>query len=183
MHGVDDISARHTSTAGGLVLVSSVIGFASVKTSNDIMRRVREEARRRAVRWTNQRQAIVETFIAADEHITVEDLHHRVRLIDRTVSAATVYRTVNMLVEMGVATKRHFGTGSATFECEVNKEHHDHFVCTACAKIIEFHNVAIEELQETVAREHGFTLSHHRMELYGVCAECQKPTEPTSIKA
>jgi Fur family ferric uptake transcriptional regulator len=56
-------------------------------------------------------------------------------------------------------------------------------VCTTCAKIIEFHNEAIEELQETVAREHGFTLSHHRMELYGVCAECQKPTEPTSIKA
>jgi Fur family ferric uptake transcriptional regulator len=144
-----------------------------VKDASDIMRRVRDEARRRGVRWTNQRQAIVETFIAADEHITVEDLHHRVRSIDRTISAATVYRTVNMLVEMGVATKRHFGNGSATFECEVNKEHHDHFVCTSCGRIIEFHNDAIETLQETVAKEHGFTLSHHRMELYGICASCR----------
>ena len=134
----------------------------------DILRRVRDEARRRGVRWTNQRQAILETFISSGEHITVEDLHHRVRAIDRTVSAATVYRTLNMLVEMGVATKRHFGSGSATFECEVNKAHHDHFVCTTCGKIIEFHNDAIETLQEAVAHEHGFTISHHRMELYGV---------------
>jgi Fur family ferric uptake transcriptional regulator len=144
-----------------------------VKAVNDILRRVREEARRRGVRWTTQRQAIVETFIAADEHITVEDLHHRVRAIDRTISAATVYRTVNMLVEMGLATKRHFGAGSASFECEVNKEHHDHLVCTACGKIVEFHNDAIETLQESVAREHGFTISHHRMELYGICSVCQ----------
>jgi Fur family ferric uptake transcriptional regulator len=147
-----------------------------VKAPTDIMRRVRDEARRRGVRWTTQRQVIVETFIAADEHITVEDLHHRVRTIDRTISAATVYRTVNMLVEMGVATKRHFGSGSATFECEVNKEHHDHLVCTACGKIIEFHNDAIEDLQVTVAGEHGFVISHHRMELYGTCVDCQKQT-------
>jgi Fur family transcriptional regulator, ferric uptake regulator len=143
-----------------------------VKATSDIMRRVRDEARRRGVRWTTQRQVIVETFISSDEHITVEDLHHRVRGIDRTVSAATVYRTINMLVEMGVATKRHFGTGSATFECEVNKEHHDHLVCLSCGRIIEFHNDAIEDLQEAVAREHGFRISHHRMELYGTCAEC-----------
>ena len=140
---------------------------------HDILRRVRDEARRRGVRWTTQRQVIVETFVGADEHITVEDLHHRVRAIDRTISAATVYRTVNMLVEMGVATKRHFGAGSATFECEVNKEHHDHLVCTACGKIIDFHNTAIEDLQERVAQEHGFAISDHRLELYGTCAECR----------
>src|SRR4051812_41930107 len=106
----------------------------------DILRRVRDEARRRGVRWTTQRQSIVETFIACDEHITVEDLHHRVRAIDRTVSAATVYRTINMLVEMGIAAKRHFGEGSASFECDVDKSHHDHLVCLVCGMIREFHN-------------------------------------------
>ena len=138
----------------------------------DIIRRVRDEARRLGVRWTTQRQVIVETFIASDEHITVEDLHHRVRAIDRTVSAATVYRTINMLVEMGVASKRHFGSGSASFEMEVNKAHHDHLVCVSCGKIQEFHNDRIEELQDEVAVAHGFKLSHHRMELYGTCADC-----------
>jgi Fur family ferric uptake transcriptional regulator len=143
-----------------------------VNPTSDMMRRVRDEARRRGVRWTTQRQVIVETFTASGEHITVEDLHHRVRAIDRTVSAATVYRTINMLVEMGVATKRHFGSGSASFECEVDKAHHDHLVCVSCGKIQEFHNDRIEELQVEVARGHGFALSHHRMELYGTCAEC-----------
>ena len=63
----------------------------NVTIVNDIIRRVREEAKRKSVRWTNQRQVIVETFIGSDDHITVEDLHHRVRSIDRTISAATVY--------------------------------------------------------------------------------------------
>ena len=58
------------------------------------------------------------------------------------------------------------------YECDINKDHHDHFVCEACGKIIEFHNDKIEALQEAVAKEHGFTLSHHRMELYGTCSDC-----------
>jgi Fur family ferric uptake transcriptional regulator len=142
--------------------------------SADIMQLVRAAARRQGVRWTSQRQVIVDTFIACGEHITVEELHRRVRAIDRTVSAATVYRTINMLVEMGVAHKGNFGSGSASFECAVDKEHHDHLVCVSCGTIREFHHGRIESLQEEVAREHGFLLSHHRMELYGLCAECRR---------
>jgi Fur family transcriptional regulator, ferric uptake regulator len=138
----------------------------------EILKRVRDEARRRGVRWTTQRQSIVETFIACGDHVTVEDLHHRVRLIDHTVSAATVYRTINMLVEMGVAAKGHFGSGSASFECNVNKQHHDHLVCEGCGRIQEFNDPRIESLQEEVAERHGFALGHHRMELYGTCQEC-----------
>lgn len=138
-----------------------------------ILQRVREEARRRNVRWTNQRQVIVETFVTCGEHITVEGLHLRARAADPTVSSATVYRTINMLVEIGVATKRQFGPGSASFECSYIKDHHDHLVCLSCAKIVEFHQDMIEQMQEQVAREHGFRLSHHRLELFGICAECQ----------
>jgi Fur family transcriptional regulator, ferric uptake regulator len=140
----------------------------------DILKRIRDEARRRGVRWTNQRQIIVDTFIVCDEHITVEELHRRVHAIDRSVSAATVYRTVNMLVEIGVANKGNFGSGSASFECALNKDHHDHLVCLSCAKIVEFHHDRIESLQEEIAQEQGFLLGSHRMELYGVCAACQK---------
>ncbi len=140
----------------------------------DILQLVRDEARRRGVRWTNQRQTIVDTFIGCAEHITVEELHRRVRQIDRSVSAATVYRTVNMLVDLGVAHKRNFGSGSASFESAINKEHHDHLVCVACGVIHEFHHDRIESLQEEIAETHGFRLHHHRMELYGVCAECTR---------
>lgn len=140
----------------------------------EVLRQVRDEARRRGVRWTGQRQVIVETFINAGDHLTVEELHRRVRAIDRSVSAATVYRTVNMLVEIGVARKANFGSHSASFECQVEKEHHDHLVCERCGTIREFHHDLIEELQEKIAAEHGFRLHHHRLELYGICAACQK---------
>ncbi len=144
------------------------------------MRSVRDEARRRGVRWTTQRQVIVETFLGAGGHLTVEDLHRRVRAIDRTVSAATVYRTVNMLEKIGMAHRRDFGSGSASFESALNREHHDHLVCTICGRIQEFHHGRIELLQEEVARSHGFRLSHHRLELYGVCSACQREAPTVS---
>ncbi len=137
-----------------------------------VIQQVRDEARRRGVRWTNQRQVIVETFVSSHEHLTVEELHRRVRILDATISAATVYRTINMLVEIGVATKRHFGDGSATFESSLDKHHHDHLVCMSCNKIEEFELQAIEDLQEQVATEHAFQLVHHRLELYGICRDC-----------
>lgn len=138
----------------------------------DILRSVREEARRRGVRWTTQRQVIAETFLGAGGHLTVEELHRRVRDIDPTVSAATVYRTINMLEKIGMAHRRDFGGASASFESALNRDHHDHLVCTVCGSITEFHHDRIEELQDEVARTHGFRLSHHRLELYGTCAAC-----------
>jgi Fur family ferric uptake transcriptional regulator len=145
-----------------------------VEAAADILKTVRDEARRRGVRWTSQRQVIVETFLGSADHITVEELHKRVRGVDRTVSAATVYRTVNMLEKIGIAHRRDFGGGSASFESALNKDHHDHLVCLSCGAIQEFHHDRIETLQDEVAAEHGFRLSHHRMELYGVCATCQR---------
>jgi Fur family transcriptional regulator, ferric uptake regulator len=138
-----------------------------------VLQQVRDEAKRRGIRWTNQRQVIVETFLASHEHLTAESLHRLVRELDASVSAATVYRTVNLLVEIGVAHRRHFGGGSATFEPALNKAHHDHLVCLACGTISEFHHDAIERLQEDVAREQRFHLVSHRLELYGLCATCQ----------
>jgi Fur family transcriptional regulator, ferric uptake regulator len=140
----------------------------------ELLRSVREEARRRGVRWTAQRQIIVDAFFSSGEHITVEELHRRVRDIDHSVSAATVYRTVNMLVEIGVAHKRNFGNGSASFESALDKAHHDHLVCVACGLIQEFHHDRIETLQDEVAEKYGFALSHHRMELYGLCPKCRQ---------
>jgi Fur family transcriptional regulator, ferric uptake regulator len=149
--------------------------MTAADASAEIAQLVRDEARQRGVRWTNQRQAIVDCFVASGEHLSVEELHRRARAVDPTVSAATVYRTVNLLVELGIAHKRHFGTASATFEVAFQRHHHDHLVCTGCGTIQEFHRDTIERLQEDVAREYGFTLADHRMELYGLCAACQQP--------
>ncbi len=141
--------------------------------ADDILEKVRTEARRRGVRWTTQRTAIVETLMRSGEHITVDELHRRVRALDATVSPATVYRTVNMLVEIGMVQKRHFAAGSASFEWSLNKDHHDHLVCVHCGAIEEFQHDLIESLQEQVATEYGFLLTTHRMELYGICKACR----------
>jgi len=139
-----------------------------------ILNRVRDEARRRGIRWTSQRQIILELLANRDDHITAEELHRVVSDEDRTVSPATVYRTVNMLVEMGVVSKRNFGAGSASFEWNLTKQHHDHLVCVDCGVIVEFENERIEVIQEEIAAKYGFSLSHHRLDLYGTCIKCRK---------
>jgi len=164
---------RYYPRRDALVLLLPMKGAERMMKNADVMRRVRDEARRRGVRWTNQRQVILDTFINTNEHLTAEELHRRVKVIDRAVSAATVYRTINMLVDIGVANKSQFGGGSASFEMDVDKQHHDHLVCLSCGIIIEFHDEHIEQAQEQIALKHGFSLLRHRMELYGTCPACQ----------
>lgn len=135
---------------------------------------IKQAARQRGVRWTTQRQIIVESFIASGDHLTVEELHNRVKEVDRTVSAATVYRTVNLLVDIGVATKRHFGDASAVFESTINKVHHHHLVCLSCGAIVEFHSDEIDTIQEGIAKDHGYHLVRHRLDMYGICPVCRK---------
>ena len=124
----------------------------------EVMRQVRDEARRRGVRWTNQRQVILDTFINTNEHLTAEELHRRVKVIDRAVSAATVYRTINMLVDIGVANKSQFGGGSASFEMDVDKQHHDHLVCVKCGRVEEFVDEMIEKRQMQIAKKAGYEI-------------------------
>jgi len=125
------------------------------------------------VKHTAQREAIVREFLATKEHVSIDDLLTRVRVAHPNVGYATVYRTLRLLKEIGIADERHFGDGKALYE-PIGENHHDHLVCTKCAKIVEFENDDIETLQERVAAEHGFTISDHKMEIYGLCADCQK---------
>lgn len=126
----------------------------------------------RGLKQTRQRSLIVQAFLGAGGHLDVDQLLARVRGIDPRVSAATVYRTMKLLTELGLAHAQRFGDGHTRYESAVNREHHDHLICTACGKIIEFENDRIESLQEAVARKHGFTVLHHKLELYGICRQC-----------
>jgi len=128
----------------------------------------------RGLKSTRQRSLIVETFFESGGHQTVEELWSRVRKADARVSVATVYRTMKLLSESGLAHARNFGDGQTRYEAAVGREHHDHLICTRCQKIIEFENDRIEQLQEHVARRHGFKVTSHKMELYGLCRDCQR---------
>lgn len=122
---------------------------------------------------TRQRSLIIDTFFDLDGHHTVEDLWSKVRQQDPRVSVATVYRTMKLLSECGLAHARNFGDGQTRYEAAAGRHHHDHLICTRCGLIVEFENDKIEQLQDAIARKHGFTVISHKMELYGLCRTCQ----------
>jgi Fur family ferric uptake transcriptional regulator len=127
----------------------------------------------RNLKSTSQRDDIARVFFSASGHLSVEDLYNQVRKVNPRVGYATVYRTVRLLRECGLAAERHFYDGEARFENAEQEHHHDHLICERCGRIVEFTNERIEELQEVVAEKLGFTISRHKMELYGVCADCR----------
>ena len=126
------------------------------------------------LRFTPQRQTILEVFLNFEGHAEVEDLFLIVRDIDPTIGIATVYRTMNILVECGLARENILSKGQKTFETLYHQSHHDHLICTRCNKIVEFEHPLIEKYQLEVCHIHGFSLQQHKMDIYGVCRECQK---------
>ncbi|MDP3502835.1 MAG: transcriptional repressor [Myxococcales bacterium] len=128
----------------------------------------------RRLKSTRQRHLILETFFQLDGHFSVEQLWAKVRELDPRVSVATVYRTMKLLAESNLAHAQNFGDGQTRYEPAVGREHHDHLICTRCGTIIEFENDRIEQMQDAVARKHGFRVTSHKMELYGLCRSCQK---------
>jgi Fur family ferric uptake transcriptional regulator len=128
--------------------------------------------RDRGLKSTAPRDDIAQVFFDLRRHVSAEELYAEVKKISPHVGYATIYRTLKLLKECGLLSERHFDEGQARYEV-AGEHHHDHFICERCGRIIEFENEAIEELQQMVARELGVTLSHHKMELYGLCPECR----------
>lgn len=122
---------------------------------------------------TPQRLRIVEVFLRESGHLTTEELYERVKVVDGSVGQATVYRTMKLLCDSGLAKEVHFGDGVARYEKKYGSEHHDHLICEICGKNLEVIDEQIEQLQEELAARHGFRLTSHRMYLYGVCADCK----------
>jgi Fur family transcriptional regulator, ferric uptake regulator len=128
---------------------------------------------KKGLRSTDQRRLIVDIFFHADNHVSIEELLAQVRAKDPRVGYATVYRTLKLLTECGVANERRFGDGLTRYELADDTTHHDHLICVECSDIVEFEEPRIEELQERVAKKYGFALRSHKHELYGLCAKCQ----------
>jgi Fur family transcriptional regulator, ferric uptake regulator len=128
----------------------------------------------RGLKSTRQRALIVDTFFGLEGHLSVEQLWEEVHRLDSRVSVATVYRTMKLLAESGLASAQNFGDGHTRYEAAEGRVHHDHLICTSCEQIVEFENDQIERLQEAVAKKHGFKVTSHKMELHGLCRACQR---------
>jgi Fur family transcriptional regulator, ferric uptake regulator len=128
--------------------------------------------RERGLKSTGQRDDIARVFFALASHVSAEELYAEVKKINPHVGYATIYRTLKLLKECDLLFERHFDEGQARYEV-AGEHHHDHFICEGCGKIIEFENETLERMQQDVARELGVTLRHHKIELYGLCADCR----------
>ena len=131
-----------------------------------------EHLARHGLKQTHQREAILDAFISADGHLTSEEIHELVRKESPDIGAATVYRTLKLFVDAGVANASTFRDGVTVYEHELH--HHDHLICLGCGQIIEWECDEIEALQLQIARDHGYRLTRHRHHLFGYCPRCQE---------
>ena len=133
----------------------------------------KEFAASKGLRSTRQRDTILDVFLSTHQHVSVEELYLKVKRSNPGVGQATVYRTLKLFAEAGLAREILLHDGQTRYEHVMAGEHHDHLVCTGCNAIIEFENATIEQLQDEIAARHGFMIKSHKLEIYGLCATCR----------
>lgn len=126
----------------------------------------------KGLKSTSQRDYIADVFFKTNTHISLDELLKKVKRKMPNIGYATVYRTMKLLTESGLAVSRQFGDGQTRYENIPEDGHHDHIICIKCSKITEFQNEKIEQLQNETARRLGFTVINHKLELYGYCSDC-----------
>jgi Fur family transcriptional regulator, ferric uptake regulator len=129
--------------------------------------------REKGLHNSRQREAIIDAFISADRHITVEDLFNIVKKGNPEIGYATVDRNLKLMVECGIADEIKIGKQKTRYELKVGHEHHDHLICVKCGRFIEVYDDKIERLQEKLAAANDFVPKRHRLEIYGICKDCR----------
>jgi Fur family transcriptional regulator, ferric uptake regulator len=139
--------------------------------------------RKRQLRVTKPRKIIVDVLGATKRHLSAEEVYLRVHKAYPTIGLTTVYRTLDLLEEMGIVAKLQFGDGRSRYELKENPKkpgHHHHLVCTSCKRIIEYDDFVDEEVslirkvERELSRKHGFHITGHVIQFQGVCTSCQK---------
>ncbi len=141
------------------------------------MLKFHERLREHGLKSTGPRDDIARVFFELGRHISAEELYAEVRKINPHVGYATIYRTLKLLKDCNLLFERHFEEGQARYEV-AGEHHHDHFICENCGRIIEFESDEIEQMQDSIASRLGVLLTHHKLELYGLCGECRAKPSP-----
>ena len=123
---------------------------------------------------TKQREEILNIFLNSSGHKSLAQIYAQVAKTNPKIGYVTVYRTLKLLTQLGLATRRKFEDGETRYEPASEGSHHDHLICLDCGKIIEFEDPTLEALQKGIAQRYRFKISHHLMELYGRCEECRQ---------
>ena len=133
-----------------------------------------EHIQKKGLKRTAQRDLILDVFLRTEEHLSSEDLYRLVHKEDSSVGQTTVYRTLKLLAEAGLAREVRFGDGLTHYEHNYKHQHHDHMICSNCGRIIEFYSAELEAIQDAMAAKHKFEVEQHLLRIIGICADCRR---------
>jgi len=136
-----------------------------------------EHLKRVGLKHTAQRDTILRTFLDTREHLSTDELHRLVKRKDPKIGYTTVYRTLKLLAECGLASEVAFHDGIARYEHQYNRRSHHHMVCTECGSSVEFFSSEIDELEQEIGRKYQYETTRHTFQIYGVCESCRNKTE------
>ncbi len=141
---------------------------------NKLLNDFKNLLKRNNLKFTIQREVILETLYNSDEHLSPESLYNLIqeRHPQLNTGIATIYRTLTLLEESDIVTSLSFGAQGKKYELGA-KEHHDHMICTKCGLITEFVDEEIEKRQQIISQSLGFQMTDHSMQIYGICKNCQ----------
>jgi Fur family ferric uptake transcriptional regulator len=134
----------------------------------------RHHLKRVGLKHTGQRDVILRTFLEARGHLSTEELHHLVQRSDHRIGFTTVYRTLKLLAECGLASEVAFQDGVTRYEHQYNRRSHHHMVCTECGTSVEFDSPEIDKVEKEIGRKHCYVTTRHDFQVYGICEQCQK---------
>jgi len=143
-----------------------------VKALTPEMQVLTEYLRSNGLKLTPHRELILETFLSNEGHNSVDDICRTVKRRDPRVGYTTVYRTMKLLMECGLAREIDLADGITRYEHLFNHAHHDHLICMECGASIEFFDAEIEQVQDQASDELGFKVLDHKLQIYGVCGNC-----------
>src|SRR5438128_5659858 len=141
-----------------------------------------QHIQKKGLKPTGQRDLILDALLDTEGHMFGEDLYRLVSEKDPTVGQTTVYRTLRLLTDAGLAREVRFGDGRAHYEHNYKHQHHDHMICSECGKIIEFYSPELEAIQDAMAAKHKFELTSHLLRMIGICAECRREEREQGLK-
>jgi Fur family ferric uptake transcriptional regulator len=130
--------------------------------------------KRVGLKQTAQRDVILHTFLETREHLSTEELHRLVKKKDVKIGYTTVYRTLKLLAECGLASEVAFHDGIARYEHQYNRRSHHHMVCTECGSSVEFFSNEVEKLEQEIGHKYHYVTTRHTFQIYGLCEDCRK---------
>ena len=138
--------------------------------------------RSQKLKLTGERMTILNAVFTRSTHFDAETLHAGLRAKGGDISRATVYRTLDLLVQCGLVRKNSLGSSHANYEAARENEHHDHLICLNCNKVIEFYRPDLETLQEKICSENSFKAMHHSLQIFGLCSDCKDKADEGQIR-